>query len=102
MFSAFLNFDTFIFPKIVKVIYWIGMVLIALGTLFGAFASLFMSADMNGMGGGGATGIVGFLAVLIGGTIGAIVWRVTIELWLVLFSILETLKQIRDQRGAGQ
>jgi uncharacterized membrane protein YeaQ/YmgE (transglycosylase-associated protein family) len=87
MFQAFLTFETFIFPRIATVLYWIGLVLIILGTVIGAIGSLFTEA-----------GFIGFLIALIGGIIGLVVFRVTVELWMVLFSILDTLKQIRDRR----
>jgi hypothetical protein len=92
MLSSFMNFDEFIFPKVVKIIYWIGLVLIGLGTLASMFGSLMAS---SAIGGGG--GFLGFLFAIIGGIVGVIVWRVMVELWIVLFSILDTLKEIRDQ-----
>ncbi len=92
MLSAFLNFDTFLFPKIAKIIYWIGLVLIGLGTLVSMFSSL---AAIQIIGGG--TGFLGFIVALSSGIIGVVVWRVVVEVWLVLFSILDTLKEIRDR-----
>lgn len=94
MLNTFMNFDEFIFPKIVKIIYWIGLVLIGLGTLAGMFGALATSSSV-----GGGAAFVGFLVALIVGAVGIIVWRVVVELWIVLFSILDTLKEIRDQRS---
>lgn len=99
MFSAFLNFDTFIYPKIVKAVYWVGIVLIALFTLMGAIGSFFMTANDFGSGMGGPGGVMGLILSLVLGAIGVVIWRVVVEAWLVLFSILETLQQIRDQGG---
>ncbi|WP_404400186.1 DUF4282 domain-containing protein [Pelagibacterium halotolerans] len=95
MIKSFLNFDTFIFPKIATVIYWIGLVLIVLGTLASAFGALFRSDVMGNQMGG-----LGFLFVLVGGVIAIIAWRVVVEFWLVIFSIRDHLRDIRDQ-GRG-
>lgn len=92
MFAAFMNFNSFIFPKIAKIIYWIGLILIVLGTLTGVVAALAISGE-NGGG-----GIIGAVGILVGGAVGIVVWRIMVELWIVLFSILEVLKDIRDQR----
>lgn len=95
MFKAFLSFDSFILPKISKVIYWIGLVLIGLGTLAAMFGALAISNSPYGSAGGG---FFGFLAALIGGAVAAIVWRIAVELWMVIFSIHDVLKEIRDQK----
>lgn len=98
MIRAFLNFDSFIFPRIASVIYWIGMVLIVMITFGSAIGALFMGGQEAQLGLGG--GILGFVAAMLGGGIGIIVWRVVVEFWLVVFSIRETLRDIRDQ-GVG-
>ncbi len=95
MFKAFLSFDTFILPKITNIIYWIGLVLIVLGTLAAAFGALAMGNSPYGPPGGG---FFGFLIALVGGAVGIVIWRVAVELWMVLFSIYDVLKEIRDQR----
>lgn len=95
MFKAFLNFDSFILPKISKIIYWIGLVLIALGTLAAMFGALAMSSSPYGSPGGG---FFGFLAALVGGAIAIVAWRMAVELWMVIFSIHDVLKEIRDQK----
>ncbi len=89
MLRSFLNFDDFLFPKLVTIIYWVGLVLIALFAIIGALGSL----AAGNYGGGG----LGFLVALIGGVISIVVWRITMELAIVLFSIQDILKSIRDQ-----
>jgi hypothetical protein len=37
------------------------------------------------------------VAGLVGGAILVVIWRVVVELWLVLFSIHDVLKEIRDR-----
>lgn len=92
MLKMFLNFDQFVFPKLVTIIYWIGAVVIVLTALGGAFGAMSFG---NYMGAGG--GFVGFLIAIIGGVLSLIVWRVVMELTIILFSIHDTLKAIRDQ-----
>ncbi|HEY4199226.1 MAG TPA: DUF4282 domain-containing protein [Devosiaceae bacterium] len=86
MFNAFLSFDSFIFPKLVKYVYWLGLGLTALFTVVGIVTALFTG------------NFLGILFAIIGGAVGVVVWRVTVELWMVLFSIYDVLKEIRDQR----
>lgn len=86
MLKAFLSFEDFILPKVSKIIYWLGLVLIGLAVL----SALFGAITMNNF--------LGVLVVLIGGAVAAVVWRIAVELWLVLFSIYEVLKDIRDRR----
>lgn len=96
MLRAFLNFDSFVFPKIVTIIYWIGLVLIALGTLLGFLGALFMGSSGYGGAMGASGGIIGALLTLAGGVIGIVAWRLVVEFWLVIFSIRDLLRDIRD------
>lgn len=92
--KPFFNFDTFIFPRIATIVYWIGIVLISLSAIIAAFGSLFMSVQYgNGFG----AGLMGFLAALVGGMLGLLAWRLLVEFWLVIFSIRDTLREIADQ-----
>lgn len=93
MLDMFLKWDGFIFPKLVKVIYFIGLALIALAAVLGALSALFGGFALGQAGGG----IFGFVVALVGGAIGLVLWRVTMELWVVLFSIHDILKEMRDK-----
>ena len=84
MLKAFLNFDDFVFPKLVTVIYWISIVLIVLGTILGFFGALI---GMSNPYGSPAMGLGGALVALVGGVIGLVLWRLIVEFWLVIFSI---------------
>jgi len=99
MIRAFLNFDSFIFPRIASIIYWIGLVLIIVFTIVGAISALIMGSDETQLGVGG--GIFALAAAVLSGLIGIIIWRVVVEFWLVVFSINETLRDIRDQGKHG-
>lgn len=95
MIRKFLSFDSFIFPRIASVIYWVGLIIIIVFTVAGAFSALIMGSQETELGLGG--GIFGLAAAILGGLIGIIIWRVVVEFWLVVFSINETLRDIRDQ-----
>lgn len=95
MLKSFMNFDNFVFPKLVTIIYWIGIVLIGLGTIIGFFGSL---VGMSNPYGSPAVGLGAALVTLLGGVIGLVLWRLVIEFWLVIFSIRDLLRDIRDQR----
>lgn len=97
MLRAFLSFDTFVFPKIAVILYWIGLVFIILGTIVGVIGGLLygnMAAD-PAMGAG--DGFLAVIVALVGGIVGIVFWRLVVEFWLVIFSIRDTLRDIRDQ-----
>lgn len=95
MLEKLLKFDEFIFPQVTKIIYYIGLVLIALFTVFGALGALFAGISQSNFGGG----LIGLIVALIGGAVGVLVWRITVELWTVVFSIHDILKEIRDRKS---
>tara|TARA_A100001391_G_scaffold144103_2_gene101862 strand:+ start:1939 stop:2223 length:285 start_codon:yes stop_codon:yes gene_type:complete len=93
MLKSFFSFDTFVFPKIVTIIYWIGIAVIVIGTL-GSLLTVMSNPYSSGM------GVFGALAILVGGAVGIVAWRLVVEFWLVIFSIRDLLRDIRDQ-GRG-
>ncbi len=96
-FPDLFDFNKFVAPVLIKVIYWIGLVLIVLLTLsFIAGASLFSSY----LGGGGGFSVGGALFSLIGGAFAALLWRVVCELWIVTFSINERLGTLVELKQA--
>jgi hypothetical protein len=96
--KAFLSFDEFLFPRLTTIIYWIGLALIVLLTLVAAIGALVAGSNPYLTEATGYNGGFAFIMALIGGAVGLVVWRITVELWMVLFSIYEVLKQIRDRR----
>jgi thiamine transporter ThiT len=85
-FKDFMSFDKMLTPSIIKIIYWIGVVvvvLMGLTTLLGAlrFGSLY-----------------GFLMGLLWLVLGPILVRVYCELMIVLFNIYGALRDIRDRK----
>jgi len=83
MLKDMLSFETMITPKVIKVLYWIGIVaviLTGLGAIIGGLNSY----------NGGAIVFSGVLTVLIG----PIVVRIYCELMILLFNIYEKLCDI--------
>ncbi len=88
------QFDRFIAPMLIKIVYWIGLVFIVLGTLAYMFGMSMMSS--YGYGGGGA-GVGTILFGLIGGAAWVLIWRILCEVWIVIFSINDRLGIIAER-----
>ena len=82
--NDYLTFDKFITPVIIQILFWVGLALIVIGSLW---------AIVSVPGGG----LVGLLYLLLG----PILWRVYMELLLVMFKIRDELHLIRKQ-GEGR
>ena len=78
--ASFLSFDVMITPAIMKIIYIVGSVAIALGALVAMFTG----------------GIPGFFAGLIGGAIALVFFRVWCELLILFFKMHGDIKQIKN------
>jgi hypothetical protein len=85
------QWDRFITPSIIKVFYWLAIVLAALYGLSGVFSGLAMMA-LNPF-----SGFVLVLASIAGVGVGVIFSRVAAEFILIVFRINEHLGAIRDQ-----
>ncbi len=79
-----LHFDSMITPKIVTLIYWLALALIALAGLFTLFA-----------GEGGI--VVRLLTVIIGVPLAMLGARIYCELIMVLFKINENIQRLADR-----
>lgn len=89
--SRFLNFDSMIGPSLIKLIYFIGLIGIALYALILVVTALGMASYSPIYAVGGLIGAA-FLVVF-----GTMTWRLSCELWIVLFKIYERLNDIRDR-----
>jgi len=85
MLASFFNFDKFIAPMLIKIVYWLGIV----GIILGALVS--MAGGLQMMSYSPATALGGILIAVIGAAVGLLVWRVVCELWIVIFSINDRL-----------
>lgn len=82
--SDLFKFDKFVAPLLIKILYWVGIVLIVLTTIGGIvglrFLEPFSPED--------AVYTLGHaLLVLISGALLFLFWRVMCELWLAIFAI---------------
>jgi hypothetical protein len=89
--KRFTTFDRLIATTLIKILYWIGVVGIVLGTL------VLMMQGIGRMGFSPAAGLGAVLAAPIVGFIGLLFWRFLMEMYIVIFSIHERLGEIRDQ-----
>ena len=81
--SDFLSFDTFITPKIIRVVFAIGLFLIALGTLITVIIGIWELRIITGV-----------IVPLVGACIGALLLRIYCELLLVFFDMRDKLAEI--------
>jgi hypothetical protein len=89
--SRFWGFDKLIGSALVKLLYYVGLVGIGIWMLIALAASLGASEYSAG------AGLGGMLVTLVLGVAGAIFWRFTCELWLIIFQIYNRLGEIRDR-----
>lgn len=90
-FQDLFQWDRFITPTIIKIFYWLAIVLSVLYGLSGIFTGLAAMA-INPFG-----GVVIVLASLAGILVGIIFARIAAEFVLIVFRINEHLGAIRDQ-----
>ena len=81
--SDFLSFDTFITPKIIRVVFALGLLLIALVTLFRVIWGIWELSLISGV-----------ILPLIGACVVALLWRIYCEVILVFFDMRDRLAEI--------
>ncbi|MFN4113718.1 MAG: DUF4282 domain-containing protein [Sphingomonadaceae bacterium] len=88
-----LSFEKLIAPKVLKVLYWLGLIgitLFALVSLSGAFGMMSYSP---------AAGLGMIVGVIVGYLIGILFWRIMMELYMTFFGVYDRLGEIRDRLG---
>lgn len=80
--GAFLSFDKFVTPTVIKVVYWIGIVCIVISSVVWGIAA----AQHNAL---------APIAAIIGLILGLLLWRVYCELIMLWFKIHDELTGIR-------
>ena len=91
MLSKLFDFDTFYFPKFARIIFIVLVVLVAIGTVIGFFAALF-GPSWYGFG----QKLLQALLTLLGGAVTILLMRLSFEFSLVVFSINENIKAMRE------
>ncbi|HCT5879966.1 hypothetical protein B2H99_14110 [Morganella morganii] len=86
MLKSLLTFDQMITPKLITVLYWLGLI----GVLFSGIATIFVS---NAYDGGFFSGLISGLATIIFGGLGV---RISCELIILSFNIYGKLKKIAE------
>jgi hypothetical protein len=81
--GAFLSFDKFITPTVIKVVYWIGIV----GVIISGIAWGFAGSQYSSF---------AWLGALLGIVLGLFLWRVYCELIMLWFKIHDELSGIRQ------
>lgn len=89
-FSDLASFEKLVAPKLLKIVYWLGLAGIAIGCLMSFVGGLGMMSYSFAAGLG--TMVVSVLVALFG----VLLWRVLIEMYMVLFGIYERLGDIRQ------
>lgn len=82
----FLKFKRMLTPVIIQILFWVGLGVVVLAGL------AMMFAGISAQKGGGGMVFAGLLMILLG----PIFWRVYCELLIVIFSINDTLTEMRD------
>ncbi len=89
------GFEKIVAPAILKVVYWIGLVLITLGAIVALFGGGMMAGHMGIAGGGFLLGRV--VGVVVAWILSILLWRVLFEVYYVFFGIYLRLGEIRDR-----
>jgi len=85
--SEFLSFDTFIAPRIIRIVFVLGLLLLAIGTLIRVVIGIWQLSIFSGI-----------ILPLIGACVVALLWRIYCELILVFFDMRDKLADIASKR----
>ncbi|MCW0197300.1 DUF4282 domain-containing protein [Sphingopyxis sp.] len=85
------KFDKMVAPTILRIVYWLGLIGIAIACLMSMLGAIRMMSFSA------ATGLGMLLVAIIALGFGALVWRIVIEIYMVIFSINDRLGEIRDR-----
>ncbi len=96
-FKDLFRFDRMIAPKVIRIVYWIGLILITLGSL----GALIGGGAMMGAAGMGS-GLGHIIGVILVYVIAVLLWRIIMEVYYVFFGIYDRLGEIRDRLGDAE
>ncbi len=93
MLNQFMSFDKLIGFRLIVVIYWLGLIGIALATLAGIFGGL------AAMGSGFLAGLGAVIFALIGAVVGVLFWRFICEMYLLIFRMADDVRAIKAMKS---
>ena len=93
--NRFLNFDKMMGTSIIKVLYYVGMVFIALGVIGAMFTAL------GSMGSSFIGGVIGLIMAPVMGLIGLLFWRFMCEIYILFFKISDDVAAIKLRGETG-
>ncbi len=85
------KFDKMVAPTVLRIVYWLGLIGIVLWALFALFAAVSMMSY------NASSGLGMLLLAVVGLLFGTLMWRIVIEIYMVVFSINDRLGEIRDR-----
>lgn len=95
MVNQFLSFDKLIGTKLITILYYLGLIGIALGLIAGVLSGLGAMVSINFFGGIGM-----IIGSIIGAALGLLFWRFLCEVYLLLFRMADDLRDIKTAKGA--
>ncbi len=93
MLNQFLSFDKLIGTKLITILYYLGLVGIALGLIGGVLSGLGTMVSLSFVGG---IGLV--IGSIIGAAVGLLFWRFICEMYLLLFRMADDLRDIKASK----
>jgi hypothetical protein len=93
--TDFFKFDKFVAPILIKILYWIGIVLIVLSTLGGIVGLRYFESGMSAEYAAYTLGHA--LIILLSGALFLLLLRVVCELWLAIFKINDRVGMLVGQ-----
>ncbi|MFN4023254.1 MAG: DUF4282 domain-containing protein [Hyphomonas sp.] len=94
MINQILSFDKLIGTKLIKVLYYLGLIGIALGLIAGVLSGLGTMVSFSFFGG---IGLV--IGSVIGAAIGLLFWRFVCELYMLFFRIADDVRDIKNAKA---
>ena len=88
------QFERMVAPVVLKIVYWLGLIGLAIYMLIAIFGSFALMAYDP------ASGLGTMLLAIVGALFGALFWRIMIEVYMILFGIHERLGEVRDMMKA--
>ena len=94
MLNQLLSFDKLIGTKLITILYYLGLIGIALGLIAGVLSGLGTMVSFSFFGG---IGLV--IGTIIGAAVGLLFWRFICEMYLLLFRMADDLRDIKSAKS---